>query len=96
MLANQVAREELTSLLEAECQRELLDEAMARVQLRVHLEHWRIFSALALEKRAGKDVAAEYGVPLATAYSIRSRVQAQIREEMQRLETARPPREREP
>src|SRR5262245_24070623 len=55
------ARDDLARQLVEEFDTELLDEAMARVQLRVQAHTWGAFRLLALEGRSGAEAAARLG-----------------------------------
>jgi RNA polymerase sigma factor (sigma-70 family) len=82
------ARDDLVHSLEEEFDRELLELAMARVQVRVAGRTWDAFRLLALEGRSGADAAEQLGMKVATAYVARSKVQKMLQQEVQRLETA--------
>jgi RNA polymerase sigma-70 factor (ECF subfamily) len=80
------AREDLTVRLEEEFDRELLEEAMARVRLRLEPRTWEAFRLLALEGLSGAEAAAALGMKVATAFVARSKVQRMLQEEVRRLE----------
>jgi len=80
------AREGLARELEAEFDRELLDEALRRVRLRVSMEHWEAFRLTALEGLSGAQAAAQLGMLVATVYTAKSKVQKLVRDEVHRLE----------
>jgi RNA polymerase sigma factor (sigma-70 family) len=82
------ARDHLVEQLDAEFSRELLDEAMARVRLRVEPHTWHAFHLLAVEELSGADVAERLGMKVATVFVARSKVQKMIREEVCRLENS--------
>jgi RNA polymerase sigma factor (sigma-70 family) len=82
------AREDLAARLEEEYDRELLEEAMARVRLRVPPRRWEAFRLAALEGLSGAEVAARLQMKVATAYAERSKVQAIVGEELRKLEAA--------
>jgi RNA polymerase sigma-70 factor (ECF subfamily) len=88
------ARDALVNALDEEYDRELLDEALARVRLRVQPHTWQAFHLLAVEGRAGADVAAELGMKVAAVFVARSKVQKMAREEICKLE-GRAPQTRE-
>ncbi len=77
---------DLARRLEDEFDRELLDEAMARVRLRVEPHTWEAFRLLALEGLPGARVAEELHMKVATVFVARSKVQKLLREEVRRLE----------
>jgi RNA polymerase sigma-70 factor (ECF subfamily) len=80
------AREDLVRQLEGEFDRELLDEAVARVRVRVTPKTWRAFELTAHEGRSGAEAAAELGMAVAAVFVARSRVQKLLQEEVRRLE----------
>ena len=82
------AREDLVRRLEEEFDRELLDEAMARVRLRVVPRTWEAFERTALQGQSGAEAAQALGMKVATVFVARSKVQKMIQEEMQKLEDA--------
>jgi RNA polymerase sigma-70 factor (ECF subfamily) len=86
LLENVEAREDLLRQIEEEFDRELLEEAMARVRLRVAARTWDAFRLLALEGLSGADAAARLGMKVAHVFVARSNVQKLLREEVQRLE----------
>jgi RNA polymerase sigma-70 factor (ECF subfamily) len=84
------ARDVLVNALDEEYDRELLDEALARVRLRVQPHTWQAFHLLAVEGRTGADVAAELGMKVAAVFVARSKVQKMAREEIRKLEGRAP------
>jgi RNA polymerase sigma factor (sigma-70 family) len=80
------AREDLVKCLEEEFDQELLEEATARVRLRVAPHTWEAFRLVALEHRSGAEAAAELGMKVATVFVAKSKVQKMLREEVRRLE----------
>jgi RNA polymerase sigma-70 factor (ECF subfamily) len=84
------ARDALVNALDEEYERELLDEALARVRLRVQPHTWQAFHLLAVEGRAGADAAAELGMKVAAVFVARSKVQKMAREEIRKLEGGTP------
>jgi RNA polymerase sigma-70 factor (ECF subfamily) len=80
------ARDDLTARLAGELDRELLDEAMARVRLRVEARTWEAFRLLALEGRSGAEAAQQLGMKVAAVFVARSRVQKMLQEEVARLD----------
>lgn len=85
MLQSIEAREDLAEQLYGEYERELLAVAMERVEARVEARTWRAFNLLALEQRSGREVAAELGLKVTAVIESKSRVQAMIRREVERL-----------
>jgi RNA polymerase sigma-70 factor (ECF subfamily) len=90
VLATVEARDDLARRLQEQYDLELLDEAAARVRLRVAPQTWEAFRLLTFEDLSGPDAAARLGVNLSNVYVARSRVQKLIQEELARLE---PPEE---
>jgi RNA polymerase sigma factor (sigma-70 family) len=80
------ARDNLVEHLDEEFARELLEEAMARVRLRVQAHTWQAFQLLALEGLSGAVAAERLNMKVATAFVARSKVQKMIQEEIRRLE----------
>jgi RNA polymerase sigma-70 factor (ECF subfamily) len=80
------AGDDLTRQLDEECERELLDQAMARVRLRVEARTWDAFRLLALDGRSGAEAAETLGMKVATVFVARSKVQRMIQEEARKLD----------
>jgi RNA polymerase sigma-70 factor (ECF subfamily) len=80
------ARDGLVHELDEEFSRDLLDEAMARVRLRVQPHTWQAFHLLAVEGRSGAEAAERLGMKVATVFVARSKVQKMIQEEVRKLE----------
>jgi RNA polymerase sigma-70 factor (ECF subfamily) len=80
------ARDQLVEQLDEEFAREVLDEAMARVRLRVQSHTWEAFRLLAVEGLSGAAAAERLGMKVATAFVARSKVQKMLQEEVRRLE----------
>ena len=80
------AREDLVRRLEEEFDRELLDEAVARVRGRVRPHTWEAFERTALQGQSGAEAARALGMKVATVFVARSKVQKMLQEEMQQLE----------
>ena len=80
------AREDLVRRLEEEFDRELLDEAMARVRMRVRPRTWEAFERMALQGQSGAEASGDLGMKVATVFVARSKVQKMLQEEMQKLE----------
>jgi RNA polymerase sigma-70 factor (ECF subfamily) len=86
------ARDALVDELDEEFARELLDEAMARVRLRVQPHTWQAFQLLAVEGRSGAEAAERLGMKVATVFVARSKVQKLLQEEVRKLEGRDPVR----
>jgi RNA polymerase sigma-70 factor (ECF subfamily) len=89
-LESAAAREDLVKHLEEEFDRELLEEAMLRVRLRVAPQTWQAFRLTALEGLAGAEAAARIPMQVAQVFVAKRRVQKMLREEIARLEGASP------
>jgi RNA polymerase sigma-70 factor (ECF subfamily) len=87
-LAAVAAGDDLVRRLDEAFDQELLQEAAARVRLRVEPRTWEAFRLLAVEGLAGAEVAAELGMKVATVFVARSKVQRMLREEVARLDRA--------
>jgi RNA polymerase sigma-70 factor (ECF subfamily) len=85
------AGDDLVRQLEPDFEREVLEEAMSRVQLLVEPKTWQAFTAIALETRSGEDVAADLQMSRAAVYVAKNRVQKMLRKEVARLEGASAP-----
>ncbi len=86
LLDNLEAHEGLAREVEAEFDRELLDEALKRVRTRVPAQRWEAFRLTALEGLSGLEAGAQLGMLAATVYTAKSKVQRLVRDEVRRLE----------
>ena len=89
LLQSAEARDDLLMRLNEEFDRELLEEAMARIQLRVTKNRWEAFRLTALEGQAGAEVAAKLGMKVATVFTVKSKVNKMLQEEILQLEVGR-------
>jgi RNA polymerase sigma-70 factor (ECF subfamily) len=80
------AREDLLRRLDDEFDRELLDEAAARVRLRVAPHTWEAFERMAVQGQSGAEAAAALGMKVATVFVAKSKVQKMLQEELRQLE----------
>jgi RNA polymerase sigma-70 factor (ECF subfamily) len=80
------AREDLVRRLDEEFDRELLDEAAARVRQRVTPRTWQAFERTAVQGQSGAEAAAALGMKVATVFVARSKVQKMLQEEIRKLE----------
>ncbi len=80
------AREDLVRKLQEAFDLELLEEAKARVRLRVAPHTWEAFRLAALESQPVAEVAAVVGMQVAMVYVARSKVQKMLQEEIRNLE----------
>jgi len=86
ILATVEAREDLVGRLNEEFDRELLEEASARVRLRVTPRTWEAFERTALQGQSGAEVGAALGMKVAAVFVARSKVQKMLQAEIQKLE----------
>ncbi|MEL6105423.1 MAG: sigma-70 family RNA polymerase sigma factor [Planctomycetota bacterium] len=87
MLLSVEAGEDFVDEMEKECDRNLLDDAMSIVRRRTQQSTWTAFHQTAFEKRSGKEVSEDLGMSVLAVYQARSRVQAMIKAEFDRLDT---------
>ncbi len=84
------ARADLLQQLDQEFDRELLEEAMARVRLRVAPHTWEAFRLTAFEGLSGAKAAQQVPLPVAQIFVAKRRVQKLLQEEVARLERPGP------
>jgi RNA polymerase sigma-70 factor (ECF subfamily) len=80
------ARNELVARLEEQFDQELLEEASARVRLRVEPHNWEAFRLTAWEGLPAEAAAKQLGLRLTAVFKAKSRVLQLLREEVGRLE----------
>ena len=80
------ARAALESQLSAAFDRELLEEAMARVQTRVATHRWLAFQLTALEGLSGAEAAARLHMKIASVYTAKNQVHQMVQEVIHQLE----------
>lgn len=80
------AANDLIRHMDEEWERELLEEAMARVQLRVQPHTWEAFRLTAIENLSGADTAARLKINVGTVFVARSKVQKMLQDEVRKLE----------
>jgi RNA polymerase sigma factor (sigma-70 family) len=80
------ARDDLVKHLDAEFDRELLEEAMGRVRLRVAPQTWSAFTLTALEGLSGAEAAGRIPMQVAQVFVAKRRVQKMLQQEIARLE----------
>lgn len=90
MLRAVEARDDLLKKLDEEFDREVLEEAMVRVRLRVAPQTWEAFRLTALEGLSGAEAARRIPMEVAQVFVAKRRVQKRLREEVQKLEAAAP------
>lgn len=88
LLQSVEAREDFVEQLDRECELELLEEAMKRVQQRVQPHTWEAFRLMALERLPGAEVARRLEMKVGTVFVARSKVQKMLQEEARLLEEA--------
>ncbi len=86
LLASVPAGDELAELLDAECERELVQVAMTIVRARVEPRTWDAFHLTAVEGIGGGEAAARLNMPVASVYQAKSRVQKLLQAEVERLD----------
>jgi RNA polymerase sigma-70 factor (ECF subfamily) len=87
-LENVEARDDLDTSLIRAYRQHLLNEASARVRLRVEPRTWEAFRLTALEGASGAEAAVRTGMGVATVFKAKSKVQRMLREEVRCLEGA--------
>ncbi|OJW26086.1 MAG: RNA polymerase subunit sigma [Planctomycetales bacterium 71-10] len=80
------ARDDLQARLVEAFDHELLEEATARVRLRVEPRTWEAFHLTAVEGLSGAEAAGRTGMSVAAVFKAKSKVQKMLREEVRRLE----------
>jgi RNA polymerase sigma-70 factor (ECF subfamily) len=85
-LESAAAGEDLATRLEQEFDQELLEQAVARVRLRVAPASWDAFRLTALEGRSGAEAAGELGMQVTAVFKARSRVQKMLQEHIRKLD----------
>jgi RNA polymerase sigma-70 factor (ECF subfamily) len=86
LLENVEARDDLVKRLEEECTRQLLEEAIQRVRLRVAAKTWDAFRLTALEELSGAEAGDRLGIPASQVFVYKFRFQKLLEEEMKRLD----------
>jgi RNA polymerase sigma factor (sigma-70 family) len=79
------AEQDLIQELDERFERELLEEAMAQVELRVNKTTWEAFRLCAIERQAGAEVARKLRIPVAHVYVYKQRVQEMLKESIRKL-----------
>jgi RNA polymerase sigma factor (sigma-70 family) len=86
LLESVEAEDDLLKELDERFERELMEEAMSRVELRVSPATWRAFQLTAVEQQSAKDAAAVLHIPVANVYVYKQRVLDMLRTEIRKLE----------
>jgi RNA polymerase sigma-70 factor (ECF subfamily) len=81
---------DLLRTMDEECEREMLEEAMARVKLRVQPHTWEAFRLTALDGRSGAEAGAQLNMQVGAVFVARSKVQKMLQEEVRKLESESP------
>jgi RNA polymerase sigma-70 factor (ECF subfamily) len=89
LLLNVAARDDLVKQLEEEFDRELMEEAMARVRLRVAPQTWQAFVLTALQGLSGAEAAERIPMQVAQVFVAKRRVRRMLEEEVAALEGPR-------
>jgi RNA polymerase sigma-70 factor (ECF subfamily) len=85
-LLSVAARDDLVARLEDQFDQEILEEATARVRLRVTPRSWEAFHLTAVEGRSGAEAARALNLQVAAVFKAKSRVQQLLREEIGKME----------
>lgn len=88
--ANIQALQDFEAIWNAEWERHLLDQALARVKRQVSPEHYAIYHLNVIEDRPASEVRQSLGVGMAAVYLAKHRVGAAVRKELRRLQEAAP------
>lgn len=86
MLQSIEAREDLIMQLEEEFDREILNEAIVRVRMRVAPQTWEAFRLTALEGCSGAEAAKQIPMQMAQVFVAKRRVRKMLKEEIDKLE----------
>lgn len=86
VLRSVAARTDLLERLREEFDREVLDEALARVQRRVPPQRWEAFRLTALEGLSGAEAARRLHMNITTVFTSKCKVQQLVQREIQELE----------
>lgn len=85
-LRDPTAEDDLVRHLEEEYERQLLQQALDRVKLRVKANTFEAFRLTALEGVSGKEAAKQLGMPVSHVYVAKGNVQKMIAEEITELD----------
>ena len=88
LLTQVEARTDLLQRLEEQYDCELLEEASARVRLRVEPRTWDAFRLLAVDGLSGAEAAQRLGMKIGAVFVAKSKVQKMLQQEMSKLETS--------
>ncbi len=87
ILDNLEARADLERQIEEIVNRELLDLAIAKVRQRVAPATWDAFRLTTFEGRSGAEASKELGMPIASVFVAKHRVQKLLKEEIDEIES---------
>ncbi|QDU60965.1 RNA polymerase sigma factor RpoE [Planctomycetes bacterium Pan216] len=76
---------DLAAMIEAEAEREMLDEAHARIRLRVKPHTWQAYQLNAIDRQPAAEVAKTLGIAVSEVYVAKSRVIKMLRGEVAKL-----------
>lgn len=82
--------QDFEAIWNAEWERHLLDQALARVKRQVNPEHYAIYHLNVIEERPAAEVRRTLGVGATAIYVAKHRVGAAVRKELRRLRDAEP------
>src|ERR1043166_8361462 len=80
------AEQDLMKERDERFEREVLEEAMSRDELRVSKPTWQAFRLTAVELLSGKEAADRLKIPVAHVYVYKQRVQDMLKEEIRKLD----------
>jgi RNA polymerase sigma factor (sigma-70 family) len=86
LLETRDARADLERRIEEIFNRELLELAMLRVRARVAQPTWEAFRLMALEECTGAQASQVLGIPIASVFVAKHRVQKMLKEEIRKLD----------
>lgn len=86
LLEGVASRDDLMDRLDQEFDRELLEEAKARVRMRVEPHTWEAFRLTAEEDMPAADAAKQLALPIAVVFKAKSKVVNMLQQEIRRLE----------
>ena len=86
LLDTRDARADLERRIEEIFNRELLEVAMSRVRARVAQPTWEAFRLMALEECTGAQASRSLGMPIASVFVAKHRVQKMLKEEIRKLD----------
>jgi RNA polymerase sigma-70 factor (ECF subfamily) len=86
LLGTVEASEDLARQLEEQWDRELMQQATCRVQLRVAPKTWEAFRLTAIEGLSGQEAAEQIEMQVPQVYVAKRRVQKMLQEEMRKLD----------